>query len=88
MTETEPITLLIAQLAYEGDEGPERAYRFERLGKKSSKSRWGLPAVYVISVESWSAKPGRTSWTGKHYGKHVRGLSCRKRAGGNPRRSI
>jgi len=32
---TEPFTLLIAQLAYEGDEGPELAYRFERLGKKS-----------------------------------------------------
>ena len=30
---TEPFTLLIAQLAYEGDEGPELAYRFERLGK-------------------------------------------------------
>jgi len=29
---TEPFTLLIAQLAYEGDEGPELAYRFERLG--------------------------------------------------------
>src|SRR5207244_6528446 len=32
---TEPFTLLIARLAYEGDEGPELAYRFERLGKKS-----------------------------------------------------
>src|SRR2546427_581510 len=30
---TEPFTLLIAQLAYEGDEGPELAYRFERFGK-------------------------------------------------------
>ena len=29
---TEPFTLLIAQLAYEGDEGPELAYRFERFG--------------------------------------------------------
>src|SRR2546423_15181437 len=29
----EPFTLLIAQLAYEGDEGPELAYRFERFGK-------------------------------------------------------
>ena len=28
---TEPFTLLIAQLAYEGDEGPELAYRFEWL---------------------------------------------------------
>src|SRR5881628_2639037 len=27
---TEPFTLLIARLAYEGDEGPELAYRFER----------------------------------------------------------
>ena len=26
---TEPFTLLIAQLAYEGDRGPELAYRFE-----------------------------------------------------------
>jgi len=31
---TEPFTLLVAQLAYEGDEGPELAYRFERFGKK------------------------------------------------------
>ena len=31
----EPFTLLIAQLAYEGDDGPELAYRFERFGKKS-----------------------------------------------------
>ena len=29
---SEPFTLLIAQLAYEGDEGPELAYRFERFG--------------------------------------------------------
>jgi hypothetical protein len=28
----EPFTLLVAQLAYEGDEGPELAYRFERFG--------------------------------------------------------
>src|SRR5881392_4345923 len=28
---TEPFALLIAQLAYEGDEGPELAYRFERF---------------------------------------------------------
>ena len=33
---TEPFTLLIAQLAYEGDEGPELAYRFERFGKARS----------------------------------------------------
>lgn len=31
---TEPFTLLIAQLAYEGDRGPELAYRFEWSGKK------------------------------------------------------
>jgi len=30
---TEPFTLLIAQLAYEGKGGPELAYRFERLGQ-------------------------------------------------------
>ena len=29
---TEPFGLLIGQLAYEGDEGPEVAYRFERFG--------------------------------------------------------
>ena len=29
----EPFTLLIGQLAYEGDRGPELAYRFEWLGK-------------------------------------------------------
>jgi len=29
----EPLTLAIAQLAYEGDEGPELAYRIERFGK-------------------------------------------------------
>jgi 8-hydroxy-5-deazaflavin:NADPH oxidoreductase len=28
----EPFTLLIAQLAYEGEDGPELAYRFERFG--------------------------------------------------------
>jgi predicted dinucleotide-binding enzyme len=31
---TEPFTLLIAQLAYEGDRGPEMAYRFEWMGKE------------------------------------------------------
>jgi len=31
---TEPFTLLIAQLAYEGDRGPEMAYRFEWLKKR------------------------------------------------------
>ena len=30
---TEPFTLLIARLAYEGDRGPEMAYRFEWLGR-------------------------------------------------------
>src|SRR5437899_2329941 len=30
---TEPFALLIAHLAYEGDDGPELAYRFERFGK-------------------------------------------------------
>ena len=29
----EPFTLAIAQLAYEGDAGPEIAYRIERFGK-------------------------------------------------------
>ncbi len=29
---TEPFALLVAQLAYEGKEGPELAYRFERIG--------------------------------------------------------
>lgn len=29
----EPFSLAVAQLAYEGDEGPEIAYRIERLGK-------------------------------------------------------
>ena len=29
----EPFTLAIAQLAYEGDAGPELAYRIERFGK-------------------------------------------------------
>ncbi len=31
---TEPFALLIARLAYEGDGGPELAYRFERFGRK------------------------------------------------------
>jgi predicted dinucleotide-binding enzyme len=30
---TEPFALLVGQLAYEGTEGPELAYQFERLGK-------------------------------------------------------
>ncbi len=30
---TEPFALLVAQLAYEGEGGPELAYRFERIGK-------------------------------------------------------
>jgi predicted dinucleotide-binding enzyme len=30
---TEPFALLVARLAYEGEDGPELAYRFERFGK-------------------------------------------------------
>jgi predicted dinucleotide-binding enzyme len=30
---TEPFSLLVAELAYEGDQGPEIAYRFERPGR-------------------------------------------------------
>jgi predicted dinucleotide-binding enzyme len=30
---TEPFALLMGQLAYEGEEGPELAYRFERFAK-------------------------------------------------------
>jgi predicted dinucleotide-binding enzyme len=30
---SEPFALLVAQLAYESDEGPELAYRFERFGR-------------------------------------------------------
>jgi 8-hydroxy-5-deazaflavin:NADPH oxidoreductase len=30
---TEPFALLVAQLAYEGNGGPELAYRFVRLGR-------------------------------------------------------
>lgn len=33
---TEPFTLLVAQLAYQGRGGPELAYRFERFGKSNS----------------------------------------------------
>jgi predicted dinucleotide-binding enzyme len=32
---TEPFALLVAQLAYEGDGGPELAYRFERFGEQT-----------------------------------------------------
>jgi predicted dinucleotide-binding enzyme len=32
---TEPFALIVAQLAYEGEGGPELAYRFERPGKQS-----------------------------------------------------
>jgi 8-hydroxy-5-deazaflavin:NADPH oxidoreductase len=35
---TEPFTLLVAQLAYEGEGGPELAYRFERFGAGSPRS--------------------------------------------------
>jgi hypothetical protein len=30
---TEPFALLVGQLAYEGKEGPDLAYRFERFGE-------------------------------------------------------
>jgi predicted dinucleotide-binding enzyme len=33
----EPFTLAMAQLAYEGDEGPEVAYRIERFGRKGRR---------------------------------------------------
>jgi len=33
----EPFTLAVAQLAYEGDGGPEIAYRIERFGKKGRR---------------------------------------------------
>ena len=33
----EPFTMAMAQLAYEGDEGPRVAYRIERFGKKGRK---------------------------------------------------
>lgn len=36
---TEPFALLIAQLAYEGEGGPELAYRFERFGQELAKMR-------------------------------------------------
>jgi hypothetical protein len=32
---TEPLALLVAQLAYEGEGGPELAYRFERFGEQA-----------------------------------------------------
>jgi predicted dinucleotide-binding enzyme len=34
---TEPFALLIAQLAYEGTDGPELAYRFERFSKGTTR---------------------------------------------------
>jgi 8-hydroxy-5-deazaflavin:NADPH oxidoreductase len=33
----EPFTLLVGQLAYEGDGGPELAYRFERFAKRAPR---------------------------------------------------
>jgi 8-hydroxy-5-deazaflavin:NADPH oxidoreductase len=33
----EPFTLAMAQLAYEGDGGPEIAYRIERFGRKGRR---------------------------------------------------
>jgi predicted dinucleotide-binding enzyme len=41
----EPFSLAVAQLAYEGDEGPEIAYRVERFGK--------IPDVEDASVAGW-----------------------------------
>jgi predicted dinucleotide-binding enzyme len=35
----EPFSLAMAQLAYEGDEGPEIAYRIERFGKQGARKR-------------------------------------------------
>ena len=32
---TEPFALLVAQLAYEGEGGPELAYRFERFAEQA-----------------------------------------------------
>jgi predicted dinucleotide-binding enzyme len=32
---TEPFALLVAQLAYKGEGGPELAYRFERFGEQA-----------------------------------------------------
>ena len=34
---TEPFSLLIGQLAYEGSAGPELAYRFERYGRRVNR---------------------------------------------------
>jgi hypothetical protein len=34
---TEPFALLVGQIAYEGEGGPEVAYRFERFGKEGRK---------------------------------------------------
>ena len=36
---TEPFALLVAQLAYEGESGPELAYRFERFVSRTRKMR-------------------------------------------------
>ena len=36
---TEPFALLVAQLAYEGKDGPELAYRFQRLKAKEDDNR-------------------------------------------------
>jgi 8-hydroxy-5-deazaflavin:NADPH oxidoreductase len=32
---SEPISLLVAQLAYQGEGGPELGYRFERFGEQA-----------------------------------------------------
>jgi predicted dinucleotide-binding enzyme len=34
---TEPSSLLVAQHAYEGEGGPELAYRFERFGEQAGR---------------------------------------------------
>jgi 8-hydroxy-5-deazaflavin:NADPH oxidoreductase len=39
---TEPFALLVAQLAYEGEAGPDLAYRFERFGRLASSKSEGV----------------------------------------------
>ncbi len=41
---SEPFALLVAQLAYEGEEGPELAYRFERWRAEGSEAQNGRSA--------------------------------------------
>jgi len=50
---TEPFALLVARLAYEGDGGPELAYRFERSGKEGRLDRLmqaGRPPIVPTPV--------------------------------------